>query len=114
MAAQPTVEQLREIARIYGMHLSDADLEASGKLVGDQGRGNPRNLYCKGNNERVYPFGVLHEDEPAGGNESEECHKAQHQNIVNRWLILRGKQRLQCDGNAGESSTDSHGNQCQT
>ncbi len=34
MPTQPTVEQLRKIARIYGMHLSDADLEAFRSLMG--------------------------------------------------------------------------------
>jgi hypothetical protein len=33
MPAQPTVEQLREIARVYGMHLSDAELEAFRSLM---------------------------------------------------------------------------------
>ena len=33
MPAQPTVEQLREIVRMYEMHLSDADLEAFRSLM---------------------------------------------------------------------------------
>ena len=28
MPAKPTIEQLREIAHMYGMHMSDADLES--------------------------------------------------------------------------------------
>ena len=34
MPVKPTVEQLREIAQAYGMHLSDADYQSFAGLMG--------------------------------------------------------------------------------